>query len=128
MKTAATAAAPQLPGQGAPSETGLYFKKRLLRRMDAVSYDHDAYGRVTDDYVASRRGSTPEDWKSFARQSGNETILKNSVMLLDDIELIVTGSDAERKRTLASFTKRGIRRLPDGREVEKVVVVRGSGN
>ena len=119
----------KMPGTGgAPSETGLYFKKLLLRRMDAISYDHDAYGRTTDDYVASRRGSTPEDWKSFARQSGNETILKNSVMLLDDIELIVTGSDAERKRTLSSFHKRGIRRLPDGREVEKVVVVRGSGN
>ncbi|HEY3417249.1 MAG TPA: phage head morphogenesis protein, partial [Armatimonadota bacterium] len=118
----------KLPGQGAPSEAGLYFKKRLLRRMDAISYDHDAYGRVTDDYVASRRGSTPKDWKAFARQSGNETIIKNSVMLLDDIELIVTGSDAERKRTLGSFHKRGIRRLPDGRDVEKIVVVRGGGN
>jgi nitrogen regulatory protein PII-like uncharacterized protein len=96
--------------------------------MDAISYDHDAYGRVTDDYVASRRGSTPAEWKSFACQSGNETIFKNSVMILDDIEMIVTGSDAERKRTLASFHKRGIRRLPDGRDVEKIVVVRGSGN
>ena len=118
----------KMPAAGAPSEAGLYFKKRLLRRMDAISYDHDAYGRVTDDYVASRRGSTPAEWKSFARQSGNETIFKNSVMILDDIELIVTGNDAERKRTLASFHKRGIRRLPDGRDVENIVVVRGSGN
>ena len=39
----------KMPGSGAPSEAGLYFKKRLLRRMDAVSYDHDAYGRVTDE-------------------------------------------------------------------------------
>jgi nitrogen regulatory protein PII-like uncharacterized protein len=118
----------KMPVQGAPSEAGLYFKKRLLRRMDAISYDHDAYGRTTGDYVASRRGSTPQEWKTFARQSGNETILKNSVMLLDDIDLIVTGSATERKRTVESFHKRGIRRLPDGREVEKIVVVRGSGN
>ena len=49
-------------------------------------------------------------------------------MILDDIEMIVTSNDAERKRTLGSFIKRGIKRLPDGREIEKIVVVRGSGD
>lgn len=36
----------KLPTAGGSRETGLYFKKRLLRRMDAISYDHDAFGRV----------------------------------------------------------------------------------
>lgn len=118
----------KMPAQGAPNEVGLYFKNRLLRRMDTVSYDHDAYGRVTEDYVATRRGSTPKDWKSFARNSNNETIVKNSVTVLDNIEMIVTGNAAERKRVIDSFHKRGIRQLPDGSEIEKIVVVRGSGN
>jgi len=49
----------KLPTAGGSRDTGLYFKKRLLRRMDAISYDHDAFGRVRDDYVSHHRGSTP---------------------------------------------------------------------
>jgi len=112
----------KLPARGKPTSKGLYFKKRLLRRMDAVSYDHDAFGRVTDDYVRNRRGSAPADWKQFAGRSGNETIFKYSVTLLDNIETIVTGSQAERERVLSSFTSRGITVLPDGRKIEEVVL------
>ena len=112
----------KLPARGKPTSKGLYFKKRLLRRMDAVSYDHDAFGRVTDDYVRNRRGSAPADWKQFAGRSGNETIFKYSVTLLDNIETIVTGSQAERERVLKSFTSRGITVLPDGRKIEEVVL------
>lgn len=112
----------RLPAQGPPKAKGLYFKKQLLRRMDAVSYDHDAYGRVTDNYVRSRRGSQPKDWKQFARATSNETIFKYSVTLLDNIEYIVAGSRAERDRVLKSFTSRGITVLPDGRKVEDVVL------
>ena len=47
------------PLSGASGENGLYFKKRLLRRMDAISYNHDAFGKVTEDYVPTHRGSVP---------------------------------------------------------------------
>ncbi|HUT54386.1 MAG TPA: minor capsid protein [bacterium] len=113
----------KVPDKG-PDETGLYFKKRLLRRMDAISYDHDAYGKVVDDYVTQHRGSTPEDWKKFARKSGNETIFKYSVTVLDNIEVIVAGSQNERKKILESFRKKGIVKLPDGRKVEDIVIAR----
>jgi hypothetical protein len=112
----------KLPSRGKPTTRGLYFKKRMLRRMDAVSYDHDAYGRVTDDYVRSRRGNRPDDWRRFAGNSGNETIFKYSVTLLDNVEYIVTDSKAERDRVLNSFTKRGITVLPDGRKIEEVIL------
>jgi len=111
----------KLPADGRPTAQGLYFKKRLLRRLDAVSYDHDAFGRVTDDYVRNQRGSAPADWKRFAGCSSNETIFKYSVTLPDNIEYIVTGSKAERERVLKSFTSRGITVLPDGRKIEEVV-------
>lgn len=65
---------PKLPTAGGSRETGLYFKKRLLRRMDTISYDHDAFGRVRDDYVSNHRRSTPAELKKFARRSSNETI------------------------------------------------------
>lgn len=105
-------------------DVGLYFKKRLLRRMDAVSYDHDAFGKVKDDYVSSNRGSDPTTWKSFSRNSGNETIFKYSITLLDNLESIVVHSNLEEKKVLDVFKKHGISTLLDGRKVEELVVCR----
>jgi hypothetical protein len=114
----------KLPTAGGSPDKGLYFKKQMLRRMDAISYDHDAFGKVRDDYVVSHRGSTPDEWKQFARRSGNETIFKYSVTLLDNIELIVVGSEREKQRLLEVFRKQKIALLPDGRKVEDIVLVR----
>jgi hypothetical protein len=114
----------KLPTAGGSRDTGLYFKKRLLRRMDAISYDHDAFGRVRDDYVSHHRGSTPAEWKKFARRSSNETIFKYSVTLLDNIDVIVVGSEREKRRLLEVFHKRKISKLPDGRKVEDIILVR----
>ena len=99
----------------------LYFKKQMLRRMDAISYDHDAYGKVIDDYVQRNRGASIEDWKRFSQRHGNETIFKYSVTLLDNIEFIVARSDNERREIIQSFIRRGIKKLPDGRKVEDIV-------
>jgi SPP1 gp7 family putative phage head morphogenesis protein len=112
------------PLSGASGENGIYFKKRLLRRMDAISYNHDAYGKVTEDYVPTHRGSDPKTWKTYARNSSNETILKHSITLLDNIEAIVVGSESERTQVLAVFKKHGISKLPDGRKVEEIILVR----
>ena len=116
---------PQAPDRRALKDRqGLYFKKRLLRRQDAISYNHDAFGKVRDGYVSSNRGSTPAEWKRFARSSGNETILKHSITLLDNIEVIVVGSERERLRLLDVFKRRQVFELPDGRKVEDIVLVR----
>jgi nitrogen regulatory protein PII-like uncharacterized protein len=92
--------------------------------MDAISYDHDAYGRVTDNYVVENRGFDPKEWKKFSRNSGNETILKYSVTLLDNLENIVVDSAMERKTVLDTFRKHGVSRLPDGRKIEELVLTR----
>ena len=114
----------KLPTAGRSKQPGLYFKKRLLRRQDAISYNHDAYGKVRDNYVSEKRGSTPAQWKQFARNDSNETILKHSITLLDNIELIVVNTDEQRRRLLEVFRKRQILKLPDGRKVEDIVLVR----
>lgn len=105
-------------------DAGLYFKKRLLRRMDAVSYNHDAFGKVKDDYVSSNRGSDPTTWKSFSCNSSNETIFKYSITLLDNLESIVVHSNVEKSKVLDVFKRHGISTLPDGRKVEELVVGR----
>ena len=112
----------KLGADGKPKDTGLYFKKRLLRRMDAISYDGDKYGRCTDDTVREQRHSTVDGWKHCARQGSNETIFKYSVTLLDNIEFIQTASAQERDRVLRAFTSRGITLLPDGRRIESMVL------
>jgi hypothetical protein len=109
---------------GSSGDTGIYFKKGLLRRMDAISYGHDAYGKVKDDYVAQNRGSDPSTWKSFSRNSSNETILKYSVTLLDNLESIVVHGQIEKKKVLDVFRKHGISVLPDGRRIEELVIER----
>jgi SPP1 gp7 family putative phage head morphogenesis protein len=114
----------KVPKKDGAGEVGLYFKKRLLRRMDAVSYDHDAYGRVRDGYVSKRRGSTFAEWREFSKRRGNETILKHSVTLLDNIDVVVVADEAERKKVLDSFGKHGIEKLPDGRRVRDIVLAR----
>lgn len=53
---------------------GFYFKVDMLRRMDAISYDHDAFGKVIGTYVEEHRHSSVEDWKRIYSHSGNETI------------------------------------------------------
>jgi hypothetical protein len=93
----------------------------MLRRMDAISYDHDAYGKVIDDYVQRNRGTGVDDWKRFSQRHGNETIFKYSVTLLDNIEFIVARSDNERREIIQTFTRRGIKKLSDGRKVEDIV-------
>ena len=112
------------PLVNARASDGLYFKKRLLRRMDAISYNHDAFGRVTDTYVRDRRGSTPEQWRDYSRNTSNETIFKNSVTLLDNLEALVVGSEREKTRLLDVFQKHGIHVMPDGRKVDQVVRVK----
>ncbi len=114
----------RLPTAGRSRQPGLYFKKRLLRRQDAISYNHDAFGKVRDGYVSNHRGSTPAEWKRFARSSNNETIFKHSVTLLDNLEVIVVNSERERLRLLEVFRKRQVFELPDGRKVEDIVLVR----
>jgi SPP1 gp7 family putative phage head morphogenesis protein len=105
-------------------EVGLYFKKQLLRRMDAISYNRDCYGKVKDDFVSQNRGSDPTAWKAFSRNSSNETILKYSVTLLDNLEAIVVHGQTEKRRVLDVFAKHGVSVLPDGRKIEEIVIER----
>jgi len=111
------------PGQSASE--GLYFKKNLLRRMDAITYDCDKFGRVTGNTVRDHRLSKIDDWKTIARHRGSdETIFKNNVTLLDNIDIIVTSSESDRKAVIQAFKKHGITSLPDGRQVSSIVQAR----
>lgn len=113
----------KLPTSSGSDNAGFYFKPTLLRRMDAITYDSDKYGRVTDNHVRQHRHSTLEDYKRIGGgHRSDETILQNGVTILDNIDLVAVESEAERKRVLEVFKRHGVSRLPDGRKVEDVVV------
>jgi len=90
--------------------------------MDAIAYDHDEYGRVTGATVRQNRHSTLSAMRDrVERGSANEVILKSSVSVLDNIDLVVVGSPSERQRVIKAFHDIGVTHLPDGRKVEDIV-------
>lgn len=113
---------------GARAHRGMVFKIDLLARADAFSFKGDRYGDVrpagesTHGDPNKGRGRTLADFKTFAKSSSNETIFKNGLSLLDDIDVIRTGSPQMRKQILDIFTKHKITTLPDGRSIESVVL------
>ena len=99
----------------------LHFKIRNLSRQDAVSYGSDKFGRMS---ALSTRGSTIDDYVKMSAGSDNETIFKEGLNLLDDVEYIKASSTAQKQRLVKIFHDRGIRRLPDGRLIEDVIVTK----
>ncbi len=114
----------QVKGKQSACE-GLYFKKNMLRRMDAVTYNSDKFGRVTGNTVRNNRLSKIDDWKAIAQRGGSdETIFKNNVTLLDNLDMIITTNESKRAAVIKAFKKNGITKLPDGRPVSSIVQVR----
>ena len=113
----------KLPGVGYErGDTGFYFKPHLLRRMDAITYEGDKYGRVTGNHVRQHRKVNITDYKSIAsRKSSDETIFKNEVTLLDNLQMVTVSNESEKRRVLNVFRKHGVTRLPDGRQVKEIV-------
>lgn len=93
--------------------------------MDAITYDSDKYGKVTGNFVRNNRFSTVNGYKQVLNRSCDETIFKNSVSFLDNIEIINASSVSERLAILQVFEKHGIKKLPDGRKVRDIVLVQG---
>lgn len=105
--------------------TGIYWKARQLRRMDAISYTGDRFGNSSDDTQRIDRQTTIEGWRSAATSSGNETIFKDGMSLFDDLDRIVLQTRAELDEALKWLRANGYERWPDGRALEDVLKVKG---
>lgn len=107
------------------TQPGLYLKPAILRRMDAITYAGDQYGETTRSTISKKRLCGIEGWKRAAQHTwSNETIFKDSVSLVEDLDLVVTANQAFRKKILDEFKKAGITHMFDGRRVEDVVVAK----
>lgn len=95
------------------------YKIGNLARADAVSYTGDQYGETGNRTV---RRSTVQAYKDIAaKQTSDESIFKNGLFLLDEIDVIRTRDAAQRKDILAIFKRHKITHLTDGRKIEDVV-------
>ncbi len=116
----------KVPGRSEAGEVGFYFKKNMVRRLDAITYDGDKYGRVTGNTVRNNRYHNTNMYKTIARSGrSDETIFKNTVTLLDNIEHINVYGRANKQKLVDVFHKHGIKKLPDGRRIEDVILVMG---
>lgn len=105
------------------SGSGLYWKAKVLRRMDAITYTSDQFGNTENDHVlANRQGQTVASLKAASRGSSNETIFKGGLSIFDDLEAIVLSSQMEVDEAIAWLKKAGYDRWPDGRALTDVVI------
>ena len=94
------------------------FKIDNLARQDVISYSQDRYGRIS---ALKDRGSSVDEYLTFAKRNTNETLFKHGLSLLDDIDIIVADDIAERKEILEVFKKHKVTHLNDGRKVSDAV-------
>ena len=106
---------------GSGTVTGIYFKSRNLRRMDSIKYNADKFGTISD---FDERAGSFEDYGKFKRIS-NETNFKNGLEFIDEIDKIVCKTEKTRKIIIKAFKDANIKKLPDGRKVEDIVIKGG---
>lgn len=77
----------------------------VLARTSTYAFASDHYGRIE-----SRRGSCPfaEEHFTVYRDSGNEVLVKNTLTLLDDIEILAFKTDQARHRAIRELAAHGI--------------------
>lgn len=95
---------------------------RMLRDTDALSYNHDAWGRCRPQYIKqNRKNATIRGIKSCAPHSTNESDFKGRLMLRGIVRANA-GSEGQRQRVIEAFKRGGFTEI-GGRKVEDIVVV-----
>lgn len=116
-------------GGGLATGAGVYWRARQVRRMDAITYESDTFGRTTGTTVADKRlGQTVDSLKAAARGSSNETIFKGGLSVFDDVERIVLSTQGEVADSIAWMQSKGYKAWPDGRPLAEVIISRAKHN
>lgn len=100
---------------------GIYWKAKKVARLDAFSYDHDAFGNVSRAKQESSRAKDIDGLIKNANSHGNETNFRDSLSVFDDIEKIVLEDRTAYEEALKWFRTNGYNTWPDGRALEDVL-------
>lgn len=105
--------------------TGVYWRTSVLRRMDAISYASDEFGRTTPGFIEqTRRGQSIDDFRLLAQGGSNETIFKSGLSIFDDVDRIVLSSAAEVADAIKWMKSKGYSTWPDGRALKDVIMTK----
>ena len=106
---------------------GIVFKPSVLKRMDAITYDYDYYGRTLSDeganFVLQQRLTSWKGMASVTVKENNETIFKNSLSIFEDVDYINVMTESQKEELIQVFTEAGYKKWPDGRELDEVIIV-----
>ena len=107
----------------------IVWRPNLIRRLDAITYDHDAYGRMIEfgqNYVVKNRYTSIKGFRyASANDPRNETIFKNSLSIFEDVLQINVYNQDQKDRLIKIFEEAKIYEWPDGRSLDEVIVVTG---
>jgi hypothetical protein len=100
---------------------GIVWKSKVAARVDAITYDSDFFGDTRGNHVKENRRTTIEQMKMAVNNGTNETILKDSLSIFDDVDRIVCKNRAEVREVIKLFTDAGLEEWPDGRALTEVI-------
>ena len=112
----------RIVGRDAVPKGRILLKTDMLRRADAISYARDTFGQTVGNIVRNERFNDVTGWKRCSRNVRNETIFKGAIPVLENLEGVLVSGAYQKKELVALFHKHGIKKLPDGRLVEDVIV------
>ena len=96
----------------------LVFKSKNLMRVDTISYPGDYWGKLSR---LNERASSLEDYKKFSKNGANETLFKNGLDLMTDLERINAATPQEKTNLIKIFHDAGITELADGRKIVDII-------
>lgn len=102
------------------NHVGLFWKPKVARRLDAVSYPGDQFGEVKEGLQRSLRGVTPEDYARHHVRDNNELIFKDGLSIYDDLSHVVFYDRAEWRQAIDWARSNGFNTWTDGRDIEDV--------
>lgn len=108
----------------AHKKQGIVWKTRVAARVDAITYDSDLFGDTRGNHVRENRRTTIKQMKMAVNDTSNETILKDSLSIFDDVDRIVCDDSAEVRAVIKLFTDAGLEEWPDGRALTEVIRAR----
>lgn len=117
---------------------GIHWKPVVAKRLDAISYENDAYGETKEHYQQGYRKQTAAELVQIAKdtnrsdygrlessgtydRTSNETIFRDSLSLFDNIDRIVFPTESEADEFMVYVMKSGYKKWPDGRELHEVI-------
>lgn len=121
---------------------GIHWKPVVAKRIDAISYKDDSYGRTKEEFQKKNRQQTAAELVQITRdtnktnygaidriydETSNETVFRDSLSIFDDIEKIVFPTESDADDFMVYMMKQGYKKWPDGRELNEVVVYSKTG-